>query len=79
MAWHPIESAPKDGRLVVLLGRIDSNKPEPIRACIATWEEEARSPFFVQGWAYVSPGYVAAFKPTHWAELPPYDEWKAGA
>jgi hypothetical protein len=68
--WQPIETAPKDGTLVVLVGKIVDGWAQPTRACVGSWSFEQRPPYFVAGWAFVAPGYIAEFNPTHWMPLP---------
>jgi hypothetical protein len=69
-AWLPIESAPKDGTELVLLGTIYDDDYQRLRSCVGRWHEEADAPAFTVGWQFSSPGYVAQFVPTHWMKLP---------
>lgn len=63
MEWQPIETAPKDGR-DVLLCRLDDDG--------SYWMETAT--WWVRAWAVVGAirePYVIEFEPTHWMPLPP--------
>jgi hypothetical protein len=72
--WRDIESAPKDGTQVVLLGRLPKHYDvaDIIRACVSAWYERAEdAPCYCVGWQFMAPGYCGAFEPTHWMPLPP--------
>jgi hypothetical protein len=71
-AWQTIETAPKDGTFIVLLGRLPSDTSEyRVRATVTRWWEYAPdNPAFVRGWSFMAPGYADAFIPTHWTPLP---------
>jgi hypothetical protein len=60
--WQPIETAPKDGRPVLIFN------PEDEAAHTCYWETDG---FFGPGWAaYGAPGSLYKVQqPTHWAKL----------
>lgn len=69
-AWQPIETAPKDGTPVVLIGTLQSD-PRRIRACLTQWYENERdSPCWAVGWCFAAPGFMDLFVPTHWTRPP---------
>lgn len=71
-AWRPIETAPKDGTRVVLLGTLASNPDFGVRACVSQWCEDGAEPYHLRGggWPWSSPGLSDRFLPTHWMPLP---------
>lgn len=58
--WQPIETAPKDGREVLVIAGQQSPSG---RYFTAYWDD------FHDGWYYRAQGFVP--KPTHWMPLPP--------
>jgi hypothetical protein len=70
--WQQIETAPKDGTYVVLVGKCKSDWPNaPRRSCISRWCEKVEdSPFYIEGWPFASPGFCDVFLATHWMPLP---------
>lgn len=71
--WMPIETAPKDGTKIALLGTLASNPGFGIRACVSRWCEHDEAPYHLRGggWPWSSPGLSDRFLPTHWQPLPP--------
>jgi hypothetical protein len=63
MEWQPIETAPKDGREVLLLGA------DGIR--IASWSDRFRREMWDTGYASECDGDpIEVERPTHWMPLP---------
>lgn len=70
-AWQPIETAPKDGTPIVVIGRLASDRDTKVRACVSQWGETPElSLVYVRGWSFISPGYMDTIEPTHWMPLP---------
>lgn len=80
MKWQPIETAPKDGTWIVVVGPIFHREGEGDgtwrgmpRACVSRYFDESNyrdSPAYVPGWCYNTPGYSSTIEPTHWMPLP---------
>lgn len=55
--WQPIETAPKDGTVVLVIdARHDDDYPYP-----AHWKK---------GYGWFDPGWDGGYSPTHWMPLP---------
>jgi uncharacterized protein DUF551 len=71
MEWHTIDSAPKDGTHIVLLGYLWGDPAQRIRACVSWWcKAREDSPAYALGWFFSAPGYTNGFNPSHWMPLP---------
>lgn len=69
--WQPMDSAPKDGREVVLIGHLsERGGPTSIRACVSRYRHSGADFPYIEGWPYFSPGYTDRFRPVAWMPLP---------
>lgn len=70
MTWQPIETAPKDRRVLLYWPEIEY-LPEKV-AC-GKWDSDEfakrPNPFWAPDW-YASKSTCRHWKPTHWMELP---------
>lgn len=81
--WQPIETAPKDGTEIVVLGHIftgfegfaeEEKYSQRLYSCISAWyshEDRRKSPAWSGGWCFRAPGYVSTIRPILWQPLPP--------
>jgi hypothetical protein len=70
-AWQPIETAPKEGTHIVLLGTLWNDPNQTLRACVSWYCNDRKdSPAYCLGWFFSAPGYSNGFNPTHWMRLP---------
>lgn len=76
--WQPMETAPKDGTEVVVVGHIfqgwdKDGKPHTstrLYGCIsAYYDDESKSPARDIGWSFVAPGYCTTITPILWTPL----------
>jgi len=77
MDWQPIETAPKDGTEIVVIGPIwqrDHNSEykvgQVIYSCISFYSPDDRKYPYCTGWHFGSPGLSTIIEPTHWMPLP---------
>lgn len=75
--WRSMESAPKDGTAVALIGHLMGYPKEQLRACVSSYSaDREHSPAYVCGWHFIAPGYANVFEPLGWLPLPPTQEAK---
>jgi hypothetical protein len=70
LRWQPIETAPKDGRDVLLYFPLDGLSDRHAKTVIAYWSE---SPLMGPRWTFqmrAARAYSDAYQPTHWMPLP---------
>lgn len=83
--WLPIESAPKDGRKIILFYRNANNLPRTVMASWVTDEEAAETDTdgvgleagwyeSIDNWDDYCQVAIHAGEPTHWMPLPPPPE-----
>lgn len=66
--WQPIESAPKDGTVVLvrwISGSIETNWPDQVRISTAYWEKNHPCPH----WREAGFAFMSMLHPTHWRPL----------
>jgi hypothetical protein len=73
--WQPIETAPRDGTLIVLKGPpVDPSQPPRIK--VGKWDKffltaERHSPWMQEdGCEFIYPYYYKRLMPTEWSPLP---------
>lgn len=66
--WPTIDSAPRDGSDVVLVGTLPGDAR--VRSCVSRWWFDPSSFPYVEGWLYSAPGYQDRFIATHWMPKP---------
>ncbi len=67
--WMPIESAPKDGTMVLLYGQMEGNTPFVGLYICAGWQDGDDGMEWIEATTGLE-AFNAPHKPTHWHELP---------
>jgi hypothetical protein len=69
--WHPMETAPRDGTPLVLVGRMRHDDTNRIWSVLTRWyESRQESPAYEEGWCFSSPGLSDTFDPIAWMPSP---------
>lgn len=75
--WQPIETAPRDGRWVLVCGGTPADDFSEKRPAVAQWTDDLNGRKTEWHWqfAWYDGGYYGVYEsPTHWQPLPPPPE-----
>jgi hypothetical protein len=73
MDWQPIETAPKDGRYIIIASRLSNALYNPV-ICLCRWWDDAPNNAKKNCWLdsngdLFGTHYSYCLQPTHWMEL----------